>query len=146
MGTELSEIPREKAGRDAVMKVFVVLAIAVLSGCHANLFYADEPKPQLEVLTDAFWDYVACRTKSPRQPNSNREYSRQMPKAEDEPAAPGLVTQFTDGIKHYYGQTIDTANSYIESIKNVYDETVKAANTYYGIIYDQMYHRFYSQQ
>merc|ERR1712212_219780 len=64
MGTELSEIPREKAGRDAVMKVFVVLAIAVLSGCHANLFYADEPKPQLEVLTDAFWDYVAKATQT----------------------------------------------------------------------------------
>merc|ERR1712212_1172770 len=62
--TELSEIPREKAGRDAVMKVFVVLAIAVLSGCHANLFYADEPKPQLEQLTDAFWDYVAKATKT----------------------------------------------------------------------------------
>merc|ERR1712212_581220 len=62
--TELSEIPREKAGRDAVMKVFVVLAIAVLSGCHANLFYADEPKPQLEVLTDAFWDYVAKATQT----------------------------------------------------------------------------------
>merc|ERR1712212_1231229 len=66
--------------------------------------------------------------------------------AEDEPAAPGPVTQFTDGIKHYYDQTIDTANSYIESTKNLYDETVKAANTYYGIIYDQMYHAFYPQQ
>merc|ERR1712212_1193464 len=66
MGTDTlnSQIPREKAGRDAVMKVFVVLAIAVLSGCHANLFYADEPKPQLEVLTDAFWDYVAKATQT----------------------------------------------------------------------------------
>jgi len=62
--TELSEVPRGKEGRDAVMKVFVVLAIAVLSGCHANLFYADEPKPQLEVLTDAFWDYVAKATQT----------------------------------------------------------------------------------
>jgi len=73
--------------------------------------------------------------------------------AEDEPAGP--VTQITDGIKHYYSQTVDTANSYIESIqglqleqkaKNLYDETVKAANTYYGIIYDQLYHVFYPQQ
>merc|ERR1712212_608512 len=75
--------------------------------------------------------------------------------ADDQPEAPGPVTQITDGIKHYYGQTIDTANSYIESIqglkleekaKNIYDETVKAANTYYGIIYDQLYHVFYPQQ
>lgn len=34
------------------------------TGCHANLFYADEPKPQLEQLTDAFWDYVAKATKT----------------------------------------------------------------------------------
>ncbi|TNN89195.1 Apolipoprotein A-IV [Liparis tanakae] len=48
----------------AVMKVFVVLAVAVLSGCHANLFTADAPKPQLEVLTDAFWDYIAKATET----------------------------------------------------------------------------------
>ena len=34
------------------------------SGCQANLFYADAPKPQLEVLTDAFWDYVAKATQT----------------------------------------------------------------------------------
>ncbi|XP_074539997.1 uncharacterized protein LOC141801008 [Halichoeres trimaculatus] len=46
------------------MKVFVVLAIAILSGCNANLFYADEPKPQLEVLTDAFWEHIATATQT----------------------------------------------------------------------------------
>ncbi|TWW53431.1 Apolipoprotein Eb [Takifugu flavidus] len=46
------------------MKVLVVLALAVFSGCQANLFYADAPKPQLEVLTDAFWDYVAKATQT----------------------------------------------------------------------------------
>jgi len=73
--------------------------------------------------------------------------------AEDEVTGP--VTQFTEGIKQYYGQAVDTANSYIENIqglkleekaKNLYDETVKAANTYYGIVYDQLYHVFYPQQ
>ncbi|KAI5620539.1 apolipoprotein A-IV-like precursor [Silurus asotus] len=44
------------------MKVFLVLALAVFTGCQANLFNADEPKPQLEQLTDAFWDYVAKAT------------------------------------------------------------------------------------
>lgn len=33
-------------------------------GCHANLFYADAPKTQLEVVTDAFWDYVAKATQT----------------------------------------------------------------------------------
>ncbi|KAJ0000014.1 hypothetical protein NQD34_011856 [Periophthalmus magnuspinnatus] len=46
------------------MKAVLVLAIAVLSGCNANLFYADAPKPQMEVLTDAFWDYIAKATQT----------------------------------------------------------------------------------
>ncbi|GAA6220352.1 apolipoprotein A-IV-like [Lates japonicus] len=46
------------------MKVLVVLVLAVFSGCQANLFYADAPKPQLEVLTDAFWDYVGKATQT----------------------------------------------------------------------------------
>ncbi|KAA8591730.1 hypothetical protein FQN60_017104 [Etheostoma spectabile] len=67
--------------QDAIMKVFILLAVAALSGklqacgfdfcscfhptgCHANLFYADAPKPQLEVLTDAFWDYIAKATQT----------------------------------------------------------------------------------
>merc|ERR1719369_504605 len=81
--------------------------------------------------------------------------------AEDElvagpgPAGPGPVTQLTDGIKQYYGQAVDTVNSYIESIqglnieqkaKNLYDETVKATTTYYGIVYDQVYHAVYGSQ
>nr|XP_033495879.1 apolipoprotein A-I-like [Epinephelus lanceolatus] len=64
--TVTPNLERDTQGKqlDAVMKVFVVLAVAVLSGCHANLFYADAPKPQLEVLTDAFWDYIAKATQT----------------------------------------------------------------------------------
>ncbi|XP_034089462.1 apolipoprotein A-I-like [Gymnodraco acuticeps] len=41
------------------MKVLVVLVLAVFTGCNANIFYADAPKPQIELLTEAFHDYVA---------------------------------------------------------------------------------------
>ncbi|XP_055065946.2 uncharacterized protein [Misgurnus anguillicaudatus] len=34
------------------MKVFLILALVVFTGCQASLFNADEPKPQLERLTD----------------------------------------------------------------------------------------------
>jgi len=34
------------------------------TGCNANVFYADEPKTQVEVLRDAFWDYVATATQT----------------------------------------------------------------------------------
>ncbi|TRY93413.1 hypothetical protein DNTS_014250 [Danionella cerebrum] len=33
-------------------------------GCRANLFHADEPKPQLEQLSDAFWSYVSKATQT----------------------------------------------------------------------------------
>ncbi|KAF0045586.1 hypothetical protein F2P81_002115 [Scophthalmus maximus] len=46
------------------MKVLAVLVLAVFSSCQANIFYADAPKPQIEVLTDAFWDYVAKATQT----------------------------------------------------------------------------------
>ncbi|KAK7887292.1 hypothetical protein WMY93_026913, partial [Mugilogobius chulae] len=44
-------------------EVHFVLAIAV-PACNANLFYADAPKPQMEVLTDAFWDYISKATQT----------------------------------------------------------------------------------
>ncbi|XP_033976569.1 apolipoprotein A-I-like isoform X2 [Trematomus bernacchii] len=46
------------------MKVLVVLALAVFTGCNANIFYADAPKPQMELMTEAFWDYVAKATET----------------------------------------------------------------------------------
>ncbi|XP_074511031.1 uncharacterized protein LOC141779883 [Sebastes fasciatus] len=46
------------------MKVLAVLVLAVFSGSQANLFLADAPKPQLDVVTDAFWDYVAKATQT----------------------------------------------------------------------------------
>uniref|UniRef100_A0A8C2I2G3 Apolipoprotein A-IV-like n=1 Tax=Cyprinus carpio TaxID=7962 RepID=A0A8C2I2G3_CYPCA len=51
------------------MKVLVVLALAVFTGCQANIFYADEPKPQLEQLTDAFWSYVSKATQTAEETN-----------------------------------------------------------------------------
>jgi len=34
------------------------------TGCNANIFYADAPKPQMELMTEAFWDYVAKATET----------------------------------------------------------------------------------
>lgn len=37
---------------------------SIFTGCNANLFYADAPRPQLEVMADAFWDYVSKATQT----------------------------------------------------------------------------------
>uniref|UniRef100_A0A8C2H1I3 Apolipoprotein A-I-like n=1 Tax=Cyprinus carpio TaxID=7962 RepID=A0A8C2H1I3_CYPCA len=47
-----------------IMKILLFIALVVCTGCQANLFYADEPKPQLEQLTDTFWSYVAKATQT----------------------------------------------------------------------------------
>ncbi|XP_070840997.1 apolipoprotein A-IV-like [Chaetodon trifascialis] len=41
------------------MKVFVVLALAVFTGCNANIVWQNQPKQQVDMVKDAFWDYVA---------------------------------------------------------------------------------------
>ncbi|KAI4811779.1 hypothetical protein KUCAC02_014654 [Chaenocephalus aceratus] len=46
------------------MKVLVLLVLAIFTGCNANILYADAPKPQIELLTEAFWDYVAKATET----------------------------------------------------------------------------------
>ncbi|XP_059423759.1 apolipoprotein A-IV-like [Carassius carassius] len=41
------------------MKVLVVLALAVFTGCQANSINAEKPNPHLEHLITAFWKYIA---------------------------------------------------------------------------------------
>ncbi|XP_064155420.1 apolipoprotein A-IV-like [Anguilla rostrata] len=46
-----------------VMKLFVALALVAFTGCQANVLRSDEPKPQLDLVKDAFWDYFVKATK-----------------------------------------------------------------------------------
>ncbi|XP_051921256.1 apolipoprotein A-IV-like [Hippocampus zosterae] len=52
-----------KRHKRAVMRVFVLFALALVSGCNGNFFHADAPKTRMEALTDAFWDYIAEASK-----------------------------------------------------------------------------------
>jgi len=44
------------------MKVLVVLVLVVFTGCHANVVQQNQNVPQLDMVKDAFWDYVAKAT------------------------------------------------------------------------------------
>ncbi|KAF0024454.1 hypothetical protein F2P81_023256 [Scophthalmus maximus] len=44
------------------MKVLVVLVLAVFSGCNAQFVRQRQPKHQVDMVKDAFWDYVAKAT------------------------------------------------------------------------------------
>ncbi|XP_061531610.1 apolipoprotein C-II [Phycodurus eques] len=67
----------------------------------------------------------------------------------------GLLTTFTNGIKSYYSDVVNTVHDYVdtvkglkieEKIKNLYTETSTIVSTYSGIFHDQLYHVFYAQQ
>ncbi|XP_060948988.1 apolipoprotein A-IV a [Limanda limanda] len=44
------------------MKFLVVLVLAVFTGCHARQGMTHQPRPQVDMVKDAFWDYVARAT------------------------------------------------------------------------------------
>ncbi|XP_077577958.1 uncharacterized protein LOC144199934 [Stigmatopora nigra] len=82
------------------MRVFVFLAFAVFSGCNANFFHADAPKPPMEVLTDAFWDYIAKASKSA-----------------DDTLEMVMKSQFGEEINAHLAETADMASTYASNLK-----------------------------
>ncbi|GLD59121.1 apolipoprotein A-IV-like protein, partial [Lates japonicus] len=44
------------------MKFLVVLVFAVFTGCNANIVWQSQPSRQVDMVKDAFWDYVAMAT------------------------------------------------------------------------------------
>ncbi|XP_068180494.1 apolipoprotein C-II [Antennarius striatus] len=63
----------------------------------------------------------------------------------------GLLTSFTNYIRSYYDNAVDTATDYINSIKgfkieekakNFFEELTTVVSTYGGIMQDQIYHSF----
>ncbi|KAK2844831.1 hypothetical protein Q5P01_011490 [Channa striata] len=119
------------------MKLLVVLVLAVFSGCQANLFYADAPKPQLEVITDAFWDYVSKATQTAddtlqmiRQSQFGQDVSARLTESADiaskyavtlqeqlPPAAQDIIAKFTteaDVLKERVIQELSTVREKVE--------------------------------
>ncbi|XP_007258347.3 apolipoprotein A-I [Astyanax mexicanus] len=46
------------------MKVLVVLAVVAFAGCNANMMWQDQAQPSMEMVKNAFWDYVAKATQT----------------------------------------------------------------------------------
>ncbi|XP_077405195.1 apolipoprotein A-IV a [Vanacampus margaritifer] len=45
-----------------VMKLLLVFVLAVFAGCDAKVAQQSQPKPHIDTVRDAFWDYVAKAT------------------------------------------------------------------------------------
>uniref|UniRef100_A0A3Q3AKE2 Apolipoprotein A-IV a n=1 Tax=Kryptolebias marmoratus TaxID=37003 RepID=A0A3Q3AKE2_KRYMA len=134
------------------MKVLAVLVLAVFTGCNGNLFYADAPKPQLEVMTDAFWDYVGKATQTAddtlqmiKKSQIGQDISARLTESADmankyavslqeqlPPGAQDMINKFTteaDMLKERVTQELNTAQEklqpYTENIKTQLQQRVE---------------------
>ncbi|KAL3059773.1 hypothetical protein OYC64_014383 [Pagothenia borchgrevinki] len=66
----------------------------------------------------------------------------------------GSLAKFTDSVKTYYSDAVNTASEYLENIKGMkleekaktlYTETTNVVTTYAGIMQDQIYHGLYQK-
>ncbi|XP_016123304.1 apolipoprotein A-I-like [Sinocyclocheilus grahami] len=81
-----------------MMKIFLVIALVVCTGCQANLFYADEPKPQLQQLTDAFRSYFErAKIRTSQHGQEINQYTTNL-KEQMDPLAKDLMTKITKGV------------------------------------------------
>merc|ERR1712240_137245 len=59
----------------SIMKVLLVLSLAVFTVCNASPVWEIQPKAQLDIVTDAFWGYVAKATKTAEETMQNIKLS-----------------------------------------------------------------------
>lgn len=79
-----------------IMKILLFIALVVCTGCQANLFYADEPKPQLEQWTDAFRSYFElAKNRTSQLGQEINQYTTNL-KEQIDPLAK-VVTKITEG-------------------------------------------------
>lgn len=79
-----------------IMKILLFIALVVCTGCQANLFYADEPKPQLEQWTDAFRSYFElAKNRTSQLGEEINQYTTNL-KEQIDPLAK-VVTKITEG-------------------------------------------------
>uniref|UniRef100_A0A671LWZ6 Si:dkey-7f3.14 n=1 Tax=Sinocyclocheilus anshuiensis TaxID=1608454 RepID=A0A671LWZ6_9TELE len=102
------------------MKIFLVIALVVCTGCQANLFYADEPKPQLQQLTDAFRKNVDMAS----------QYTTNL-KEQMDPLAKYLMTKITKGVDMLRERIEEEVNTvrcalkpYIEYVTSLFEKGV----------------------
>merc|ERR1712212_1232127 len=94
--THLLSSRQETSSRHrSVMKILVVLTLAVFTGCNAAVLLQDQPKPQLDIVTDAFWDYVAKAT------HTARDILENIKQSELGQGVNAMISESTDAVNQY---------------------------------------------
>ncbi|XP_068603539.1 apolipoprotein A-I-like [Brachionichthys hirsutus] len=83
------------------MKVLVVLALAAFTGCHAGIVREKQPKQPVDMVKDAFWDWVAKAT-------ATAEDSLQQIKA----------SQLGEEVNTLISESTDTVNKLADALRS----------------------------
>uniref|UniRef100_A0A671Q5E0 Apolipoprotein Eb-like n=1 Tax=Sinocyclocheilus anshuiensis TaxID=1608454 RepID=A0A671Q5E0_9TELE len=124
------------------MKVLAVLALAVFTGCQANLSNAEKPSPHLEHLITAFWNYIA-KAVHPTDETSNvirtSQLGRETPSSEDQMTK---ITKEADVLRERLEKDMniirDKLEPYADNLKSQIQERVEQLRTAMGPYADSL--------
>ncbi|XP_026156953.1 apolipoprotein A-IV a isoform X1 [Mastacembelus armatus] len=86
---------------NSTMKGLVILVLAVFSVCNANILWPEPPKSNMDMVKDAFWDYVAKMTLT----------------AEDS-LNQIRMSELGQEVNARISQSVDTVNQYIVTLRS----------------------------
>ncbi|KAG7233633.1 hypothetical protein INR49_006771 [Caranx melampygus] len=78
-----------------VMRLLLLLACVAFTGCHANLVWHNPPQRQVDMVKDAFWDYVAKATRTAE------DSLRQIRESELGTDLNSLISRSTDAVNKF---------------------------------------------
>ncbi|KAG7500861.1 apolipoprotein A-IV-like [Solea senegalensis] len=78
-----------------VMKILVVLVLAVFTGCNARAVKQQQPKQQIDMVRDAFWDYVGKAT------STAEDSLKQIRQSELGKEVNTLISESTNAVNHF---------------------------------------------
>ncbi|XP_067265353.1 apolipoprotein Eb-like [Chanodichthys erythropterus] len=101
------------------MKALVILALAVFTGCQANLSNEEKPNPHLDHLIHAFWNYIAQAVQTTDEPSQMISTSQlgQEVKLTQTPPSEDLMNKITkeaEVLKERLSQDLNTMRDKLE--------------------------------
>ncbi|XP_054620099.1 apolipoprotein A-IV a [Dunckerocampus dactyliophorus] len=104
--------------RVSTMKLLLVLVLALLSGCNANVMRPNQPKAQVDMVKEAFWDYVAKATSTAedslkliRQSELGKEVNTLISEST------GAINKFTEALRSQ--ATLDFTSRFFEQAEQL---------------------------
>ncbi|XP_061521233.1 apolipoprotein A-IV a [Phycodurus eques] len=129
------------------MKLILVFVLAVLAGCDAKAMQQNQPKPQVDMVKDAFWDYVAKATSTAgdslaliRQSDLGKEINTLISGSND------AINRFTDVLRTHVTQDFTSRFfEQAEQLKSRLEKDLSAMRAHWQPYADEVVTHFQEQ-